>query len=86
MKQIKICTINLLASSHVFACIEVGFHQCSPIFDRKNGQTLQPFVSNGEVFIADTFNHRVRKVLRNGQIVTIAGTGECFVNWQLMHN
>ena len=33
------------------------------------------FVSNGEVFIADTFNHRVRKVLRNGQIVTIAGTG-----------
>jgi len=35
------------------------------------------FVSNGEVFICDTFNHRVRKLLRNGQIVTIAGTGEC---------
>ena len=33
------------------------------------------FVSNGEVFIADTSNHRVRKLLRNGQIVTIAGTG-----------
>ena len=33
------------------------------------------FVSNGEVFIADMNNHRVRKVLRNGQIVTIAGTG-----------
>ena len=33
------------------------------------------FVSNGEVFICDTFNHRVRKVLRNGQIVTICGTG-----------
>jgi len=33
------------------------------------------FVSNGEVFIADTKNRRVRKVLRNGQIVTIAGTG-----------
>ena len=33
------------------------------------------FVSNGEVYIADSFNHRVRKVLRNGQIVTIAGTG-----------
>ena len=33
------------------------------------------FVSNGEVFICDTENHRVRKVLRNGQIVTIAGTG-----------
>jgi len=33
------------------------------------------FVSNGEVYIADTNNHRVRKFLRNGQIVTIAGTG-----------
>ena len=33
------------------------------------------FVSNGEVFIADKFNHRVRKVLRDGQIVTICGTG-----------
>ena len=33
------------------------------------------FVSNGEVFFADSDNHRVRKVLRNGQIVTICGTG-----------
>ena len=33
------------------------------------------FVSNGEVFIADTGNHRVRKLLRNGQMVTIAGKG-----------
>ena len=33
------------------------------------------FVSNGEIFICDTQNHRVRKVLRNGQIVTICGTG-----------
>ena len=33
------------------------------------------FVSNGEIFFADTLNHRVRKVLRNGQIVTICGTG-----------
>ena len=32
------------------------------------------FVSNGEVFIADG-NDRVRKVLGNGQIVTICGTG-----------
>ena len=33
------------------------------------------FVSNGEVFICDTLNDRVRKVLRNGQIVTICGNG-----------
>ena len=34
------------------------------------------FVSNGEVFIADTHNHRVQKLLRNGQIVSIAGKGK----------
>jgi len=33
------------------------------------------FLSNGEVYFADQSNHRVRKILRNGQIVTIAGTG-----------
>ena len=33
------------------------------------------FVSNDEVFIADMFNHRIRKVLKNGHIVTIAGVG-----------
>ena len=33
------------------------------------------FVSDGEIYIADTYNHRVRKVLWNGQIVTIAGNG-----------
>ena len=31
------------------------------------------FVSNGEVFICDTYNHCVRKLLGNGQSVTIAG-------------
>ena len=43
-----------------------------------NAQLNHPwsvFVSNGEVFIADTYNHRVRKLLRNGEIVTIAGDG-----------
>ena len=33
------------------------------------------FVSNGEVFIADMYRHRVRKLLCNGQIVGIAGDG-----------
>jgi len=36
---------------------------------------LSVFVSNGEIFIADAVNHRVRKLLRNGQIVSIAGDG-----------
>ena len=36
---------------------------------------MDVFVSNDEVFITDTKNHRVRKVLKNGDIVTIAGNG-----------
>ncbi|KAG2374973.1 hypothetical protein C9374_010347 [Naegleria lovaniensis] len=31
--------------------------------------------STGEIFIADTNNHRIRKVLSNGNIVTVAGNG-----------
>ena len=32
---------------------------------------------NGQLYIADTFNHRVRKLdLKTGQITTIAGTGQ----------
>ena len=38
------------------------------------------FVSNGQVYIADMLNHRVRKVLPNGQIVTICGTGQAGYN------
>ena len=34
------------------------------------------FVSNGEVFIVDACNYRVRKLLRNGQITTIAGVAD----------
>ena len=34
------------------------------------------FLSNGELYFCDTHNNRVRKVLRDGQTVTIAGTGQ----------
>ena len=30
---------------------------------------------NGEVFFCDTYNHRVKKILRTGETVTICGTG-----------
>ena len=39
----------------------------------KSPQSL--FFSNNELFICDSGNHCVRKILQNGQIVTIAGTG-----------
>ena len=48
------------------------------IVTKKMSQLNYPediFVSNGEIFIADMYNHCVRKVLWNGQIVTICGNG-----------
>ena len=53
--------------------------------EKKMSQLYAPsgiFVSNGEVFFCDEFNHRVRKVLRNGQIVTIAGISEKYGHLQ----
>ncbi|EFC36497.1 predicted protein [Naegleria gruberi] len=32
--------------------------------------------SNGEIYIADTYNHRIRKISLNNTITTIAGTGD----------
>ena len=41
----------------------------------KLGNPYGMYVSNGEVFIADNDNHCVRKLLLDGQIVSIAGDG-----------
>jgi len=34
------------------------------------------YVHNDQIYISDVFNHRIRKILPNGIITTIAGTGE----------
>ncbi len=39
-------------------------------------QPLSIAYMNGEVYIADTENHRIRKIFINGTITTIAGKGE----------
>ena len=36
---------------------------------------FQLLTPNGEVFFVDGGNHRVRKILRTGETVTICGTG-----------
>src|SRR5438045_1953650 len=37
--------------------------------------------SNGNVFIADTYNNRIREVVKaTGNIITVAGTGSSFYN------
>jgi sugar lactone lactonase YvrE len=42
---------------------------------RLNTPTAVAFDSVGNLFIADTLNHRIREVTRNGFIVTVAGSG-----------
>ncbi|EFC39316.1 predicted protein [Naegleria gruberi] len=43
-----------------------------------SGIVIDP--NNGEIFISDSKNHRIRKILQNGKITTIAGTGEAGYN------
>ncbi|EFC39022.1 predicted protein [Naegleria gruberi] len=48
-----------------------------PAINAKLNYPTSVFVSeNGEVYISDYLNNRVRKVLQNGNIVTIAGNGK----------
>ncbi len=49
-----------------------GGQATSAQVDRPNGVAVD---SSGNVFIADRFNNRVRKVATNGVITTVAGTG-----------
>lgn len=51
----------------------------------KNGQLLSPsgmaLDSKGRIYIADTFNHRIRRFdLKTGIIITVAGSGTCGFN------
>jgi len=36
--------------------------------------------ADGNIYVGDSFNHRVRKISPDGKIVTVAGTGECGYN------
>ena len=46
-----------------------------PSIIKKMSNPLSVFVWRNQVLFADSENHRVRKILRNGSTVTIAGTG-----------
>ncbi|HEV7865981.1 MAG TPA: NHL repeat-containing protein [Acidimicrobiia bacterium] len=50
-----------------------GGSAVSAAFDQPRGATVGP---DGTVYIADTFNHRVRRVDPGGAVTTIVGTGE----------
>ncbi|MGV3524245.1 MAG: hypothetical protein ACO1RX_08475 [Candidatus Sericytochromatia bacterium] len=52
-------------------------HRYKARFYLPSGLSLGP---EGDLFIADSFNHRVRKIAPNGQVSTLAGLGR-WLNW-----
>lgn len=58
-----------------------GFHDGNPVvaqFDRPRGIAI---AQNGTIYIADSVNHRIRKISEDGRVSTIAGNGSPgFVN------
>ena len=49
-----------------------GGSAVSAAFDQPRAVAVGP---DGTVYIADTFNHRVRRVTPGGEVATIVGTG-----------
>jgi len=65
--------IHTLAGSNVRGYSGDGGAATSAAFDQPRAAAVGP---DGSVYIADTFNHRVRRVDPGGAVTTFVGTGE----------
>jgi sugar lactone lactonase YvrE len=65
--------IRTVAGSNVRGFSGDGGSATSAAFDQPREATVGP---DGSVYIADTFNHRVRRVDPRGAVTTLVGTGE----------
>ena len=59
---------------HIYICTDGGLAVNATL---NNPQGFY-VASSGEIYISDTGNNRIRKILTNGTILTIAGTGLYF--------
>ena len=65
--------IRTMAGSNVRGFSGDGGSATSAAFDQPRAAAVAP---DGTVFIADTFNHRIRRVDPGGAVTTMVGTGE----------
>ena len=65
--------IRTVAGSNVRGFAGDGGSATSAAFDQPRAAAVGP---DGSVYIADTFNHRIRRVDPGGAVTTLAGTGE----------
>ncbi|HYH48103.1 MAG TPA: NHL repeat-containing protein [Acidimicrobiia bacterium] len=65
--------IRTVAGSNVRGYSGDGGSATSAAFDQPRAATVGP---DGSVYIADTFNHRVRRVDPRGAVTTLVGTGQ----------
>ncbi len=72
VRMVRDGLINTVAGSGIPGYERDGGQARSTLLNRPSSATVLP---NGELIIADTANHRIRKVDLNGIISTIAGTG-----------
>ena len=59
----------------IFAGSSQGFQDNDPQFDRPNGVAVFGTGNDLIVYVADTNNHRIRKITPNGVVTTFAGSG-----------
>ncbi|MGH9012222.1 MAG: hypothetical protein ACRDYF_20625, partial [Acidimicrobiia bacterium] len=65
--------IRTVAGSNTRGYSGDGGSATSAAFDQPRAAAVGP---DGTVYIADTFNHRVRRVDLRGAVTTLAGTGQ----------
>jgi sugar lactone lactonase YvrE len=67
-----------------FCCIDPSYPP-APLFSGDGGPALEAYLdtpegiaiaSDGTIYFSDSRNHRIRRVLKNGIIETVAGTGQ----------
>lgn len=64
-------------------CIDPSYH--APMYSGDGGPALEAYLDNsqglvvtndGTIYFADTYNHRIRRISKNGIIDSVAGTGD----------
>lgn len=77
IKDLQVSTLAGVRETRQWTSYAPGDYRDGPSFEARfnfpKGIAVAP---NGVIFIADTWNHRVRAITLQGEVITIAGTGK----------